>query len=126
LFFTLIVVMTVSLVSEDAPESARDAGLAYRYRYWRGASGRRYLFTAISSESLVDFRSVIVIHAEPVADGQLRARAIYAIGEQGETDGQPPRRAPGDKVFVHLLAATEEARRDAMADLAAVPVRLAA
>ena len=119
-------VTNMSLLSEDAPESARDAGLAYRYRYWRGASGRRYLFTAISSESLADFRSVIVIHAEPVAEGRLRARAVYAIGEEGESDATPPRRVPGDKVFVHLLAATDEDRRQAIADLASIPVRLAA
>jgi hypothetical protein len=120
-------VMDMSLLSEDAPESARNAGLGYRYRYWRGASGRRYLFTAIPSESLADFRSVIVIHAEPVAGGQLHARAIYAIGDKGETDGVPPKKAPGDKVFVHFLAVAEDDRRQAVADLAAAPeVSLAA
>ena len=120
-------VTEMSLLSEDAPESARSAGLGYRYRYWRGASGRRYLFTAIPSESLVDFRSVIVVHAEPVAGGKLRARAVYAVGDKGETDGVPPKKAPGDKVFVHFLAVTEDERRQAVADLAAAPeVSLAA
>jgi hypothetical protein len=120
-------VTDMSLLSEDAPESARNAGLGYRYRYWRGASGRRYLFTAIPSESLADFRSVIVVHAEPVADGRLRARAVYAIGDEGETDDVPPKKAPGDKVFVHFLAVTEDDRRQVVADLAAAPmVRLAA
>jgi hypothetical protein len=126
MFYFCSMVRTVSLLSEDAPESARNAGLGYRYRYWRGASGRRYLFTAIPSESLADFRSVVVIQAEPVADGRLRARAVYAIGEKGETDGVPPRKAPGDKVFVHFLAASEEERRRIIEDLAAVQVRLAA
>ena len=119
-------VTDMSLLSEDAPESARNAGLGYRYRYWRGTSGRRYLFTAIPSESLADFRSVIVIHAEPMAEGRLRARAVYAIGDEGESDPARPNRAPGDKVFVPLLAATEEDRRQAIADLSAAPVRLAA
>ena len=83
-------VTEMSLLSEDAPESARNAGLGYRYRYWRGASGRRYLFTAIPSESLADFRSVIVVHAEPVAGGKLRAHVVYAVGDKGGTDGVPP------------------------------------
>lgn len=125
-FYFCSMVTDMSLLSEDAPESARDVGLGYRYRYWRGASGRRYLFTAIPSESLADFRSVIVIHAAPVAEGRLSARSVYAIGDKGETDGAPPRRAPGDKVFVHFLATTEESRLEVAADLAAVPVRLAA
>jgi hypothetical protein len=118
-------VRTVSLLSEDAPESARDAGLGYRYRYWRGASGRRYLFSAVPSKALADFRSVIVIHAEPVADGRLRARVVYTVGAHDSTEPSPAR-APGDKVFVHFLAATEEERRRIIEDLAAVQVRLAA
>jgi hypothetical protein len=120
------VVTNMSLLSEDAPESARNAGFGYRYRYWRGASGRRYLFSAVPSESLADFRAVIVVHAEPVAEGRLRARAAYSVGDRGETDGAAPRKAPGDKVFVHFLAATEDERRRIIEDLAAVPVRLAA
>lgn len=116
----------MSLLSEDAPESARHAGLGYRYRYWRGISGRRYLFSAVPFESLADFRDVIVIHAEPAAGGRLRARAIYAMGERGAADGLPPRKAPGDRAFVHFLAASEDDRRRVMADLASAPVRLAA
>ena len=119
-------VTNLSLLSENAPEPARHAGYGYRFRYWRGASGRRYLFSAVPSEALADFRSVVVIHAEPVAEGRLRARALFIVGADGQTDVPMPKRVPGDKVFVHFLAATEAERAQLVEDLAAAPLRLAA
>ncbi len=116
----------LSLLSEDAPPLARDAGFGYRFRYWRGASGRRYLFSAVPSEALADFRSVVVIYAEPVAEGRLRARALFIIAANGQADGAMPKRVPGDKAFVHFLAPSDAERAGLVDDLAAVPLRLAA
>lgn len=116
----------LSLLSEGVPEPVRLAGYGYRFRYWRGASGRRYLFSAVPSETLVDFSSVVVIHAEPVADGRLRARALFTVGADGQADGSMPKRVPGDKVFVHFLAPSDAERAHVVEDLAAVPLRLAA
>ncbi len=118
--------MDLSLLSEDAPEPVRHADYGYRFRYWRGVSGRRYLFSAVPSETLADFRSVVVLYAEPVAGGRLRARSLFIIGPEGPEQAPPPKRMAGDKVFVHFLAASDAERAQLVEDLSSVPFRLAA
>jgi hypothetical protein len=113
----------LSLLSEDAPKPARRAGYGYRFRYWRGASGRRYLFSVVPVEALADFRAVVVMFAEPAANGRMRGRALFTIGPEG-THTLP--RKPDDKVLVHFLASTETERQRVVDDLAAVSIRLAA
>src|SRR5258708_4069122 len=61
----------LAILSDDPPEPARNAGFGDRFRYWRGASGRRYLFSLVPADALPDFRSVVVMVAEHLADGRL-------------------------------------------------------
>jgi len=103
----------LAIPSDDAPKPARRAGLDGQFRYWRGASGRRYLFSLIPPESLADFRDVVVIFAEPEGD-RLLCRALFTAGAE---PAAPP--AAGEIVLVHLLAATEAGRRRIVADLTA-------
>ena len=60
--FVLMVAVVPPLLS-DAPKLAERAGFGDRFRYWRGRSGRRYLFTAVPPDDLDDFRSAVVILA---------------------------------------------------------------
>src|SRR4051794_22793584 len=99
----------LALPSDDPPEPALDAGYGDRIRYWRGASGRRYLFSLVPAEALFDFRSVVVMVAERCADGGLVGRALIDVDEGGCRDG--PRLVPGHAPFVHFLAPSREARR---------------
>jgi hypothetical protein len=48
-----------------APRAVEDLGLGDRYRYLVGASGRRYLFTRVSFESLEDYRGAVVVLERP-------------------------------------------------------------
>lgn len=114
----------LALPSDDPPEPARDAGYGDQFRYWRGASGRRYLFSLVPNEALADFRFVVVMLAERMADGRLIGRSLIEVDGAGWAD--PNRPAAGEIAFVHFLAATREARQKVIEDLAAVPVRLAA
>jgi hypothetical protein len=114
----------LALPSDDSPEPARDAGYGDQFRYWRGASGRRYLFSLVPNEALADFRFVVVLLAERSADGCLIGRSLADV----DAGGWPAARglAEGEMAFVHFLAATSETRLRVIEDLVAAPVRLAA
>ena len=76
----------LALLSDDPPWPALDAGYGDRFRYWRGASGRRYLFSLVPAEALFDFRSVVVMVAERQADSRLVGRALIDVDEGGCRD----------------------------------------
>lgn len=114
----------LALPSDDPPEPARDAGYGDQFRYWRGASGQRYLFSLVPNDALADFRFVVVMLAERLADGRLIGRSLIEVDAAGWSEQNQP--AAGEVAFVHFLAATWEARQKAIEDLAAVAVRLAA
>ena len=114
------------ILSEEPPKPARRAGLGDRFRYWRGGSGRRYLFSLVPAEVIADFRSVVVLAAEPTADGQYVARALSVIDQAGKGAGEALAAAGNLRVFVHFLAANEADRRRLVDDVAAAGLRLAA
>ncbi|HWB49864.1 MAG TPA: hypothetical protein VG651_12200, partial [Stellaceae bacterium] len=62
------------LLSDQPPEVPQRVGLGDRFHYFRGLSGRRYLFTAVDRRDLPDFRSAVALVAEPAAEGRLAAR----------------------------------------------------
>lgn len=118
------------LLSDDPPDLVRRAKLGDRFHYWRGHSGRRYLFSAVSAEALSDFRSVVALIAEPRPNGRLAATAIAILDGAGRVlcgETPWPRTMPPDAVLlVHFLAQTDAERRDLVADLSGRPLRLAA
>lgn len=126
-----MVAVVPPLLSDRPPEIPQKAGLGDRFHYFRGRSGRRYLFTAVSGEALQDFRSVVAILAEPTPSGRLSARAAITVDALGRI-GPAPDPAwppPADRqtlCLVHLLAISDAERRAVVADLAALSLRLAA
>src|SRR6185312_3640984 len=54
--FVLMVAVVPPLLSDAQPSLAERAGFGDRFHYWRGRSGRRYLFTAVSAATVEDFR----------------------------------------------------------------------
>ncbi len=125
-----MVAVVPPLLSDHPPELPQKAGLGDRFHYFRGRSGRRYLFSVVPDEALADFRNAVAILAEPVGRGRLSARTIVALDACGRPalgDGPwPPLLPPGTLGLVHLLAASERDRSGIVADLAAMPLRLAA
>ena len=114
----------LSIPSDECPAPARRAGLDRQFRYWRGASGRRYLFSAIPSKAVSNFRDAVVIFAEADGDGNFTGRALFQVGAGPEPDCPAP--APGEIVLVHLLSPSAASRRRTMNDLLAPRVKLAA
>jgi hypothetical protein len=102
---------------------AQAAGLDARFHFWRGASGRRYLFTEVAPENLRHFENVVVLLAEVTRKGQpvaasatvIEARLFEGAGLFRELAGSSRLRP-----FVHFLATTPRARRAVVSDLAAV------
>jgi len=109
--FVLMVAELLPILSDTASGLSRRAELGDRFRFWRGGSGARYLFSAVPFEALTDFRQVAVIVAEPTADGAFLAWSAASIDSGGNLyplDAAWPSCAPtGSFVFVHFLAENE-------------------
>jgi hypothetical protein len=100
------------LLCDEQPDFAELAGLGDRFRYWRGLSGRRYLFTLVAIETLADFPGAVGMLAERLPDGRLAAREVFEIAANSL-----PHSRSGAVALVHLLAVTEAERRRAVEDL---------
>jgi hypothetical protein len=111
------------LLSDQPPEVPKKVGLGDRFHYFRGVSGHRYLFSAVTRGDLADFTSAVVILARRNAEGRLAAYWVATIDAAGRpTPGRWPHvTAANEVVLVHLLAENEAARRDLIADLAPAP-----
>ena len=126
-----MVAVVPPLLSDRPPEIPQQAGLGGRFHYFRGRSGRRYLFTMVSDETLTDFRSVVAMLAEPAPAGRLAARAVATVDALGRIGpaldpAWPPVRGRQALYLVHLLAASEAERRAVVADLVTLTMQLAA
>lgn len=99
------------------PQSAREAGLPARYRYWTGRSGSRYLFTRTDPGSLEDFRGAVLL--------AVRFGQVVWAGESA-TEARRQAASRGTGLYVHLLAASAAARREIVADLEPGPAPQAA
>jgi hypothetical protein len=112
------------ILSDASPGLARRAKLGDRFRYWRGRSGDRYLFSAVPFDTLADYRSAVAILAEPTADGSFLAWAAALIDASGRlnADSSWPESVPyGSIAFVHFLAETESERHALLDDVFAPP-----
>jgi hypothetical protein len=128
--FVLMVAVAPPLLSDQPPEVPRRAGLGDRFHYFRGASGRRYLFSAVRQEDLGDFRSAVVVLARRQASGRLAAYCTMMLdlfGRPATQDRSRLRSIPADAVaLVHLLAESERERHQLIEDLMPLPAALAA
>jgi hypothetical protein len=119
------------LLSDHPPEIPQQAGLGDRFHYFRGRSGRRYLFTTVLRESLDDFRSVVVILAEARPGGRLAAKAVATVDALGRIGpaadpAWPPVADRETLCLVHLLAASEAERYRVVTDLTSLAMEVAA
>ena len=124
-----MVLVAPPLLSDRPPDLPQRAGLD-RFHYFRGRSGRRYLFTVVTNEALADFRNVVAMLAEPAEAGRLAARAVVTMDPYGRVGPAADRAWPpvADRqalCLVHLLAGTEAERCAVVADLASLPMPLA-
>jgi hypothetical protein len=128
--FVLMVAVLPPLLSDQPPEVPQRAGLGDRFHYFRGNSGRRYLFSAVPRDDLGSFRSAVVILARPAGNGRVAAYWITVLDLLGRPTSRdrrwPPLLTTDTVVLLHLLSASDAERRDLVADLSALPVALAA
>ncbi len=117
-----------SVVSDRPPGVPQRVGLGDRFHYFRGYSGRRYLFSLIEADALGDFRSAVAMLARPHENGRIAAHTIAVLDPSGRAVGVRRRLSPSpdDLVLVHLLAATDAERWDLVSDLVPEPLALAA
>jgi hypothetical protein len=105
-------------------------GLGDRFHYFRGSSGRRYLFSTVPRDELADFRSAVVMVARRAGNGRLAAHWLTVLdifGRPSAGDRRwPPVLGPTDVILVHLLSADDHRRRDLVADLSSPAFALAA
>jgi hypothetical protein len=118
------------VLSDHPPDFPRRAGLGDRFHYFRGRSGRRYLFSTVALAELSSFRSVVVILARREPCGRLAAYAVTILdrfGRPSDSRRPWPPIVPADSVtLVHLLAVTEADRLALVDDLTTASLRLAA
>ena len=124
-----MVAVVPPLLSAPSPKVPQVAGLGDRFHYFRGLSGRRYLFSAVGRDELADFRAAVVIIAKPAEGGRIAAQwmtVLDGFGRPAAGDRRwPPSLGAGEIVLVHLLSETDRARRDLIADLAPPPAFVA-
>jgi hypothetical protein len=116
----------LALLSERPLEVPTRTGLGDRFRYFRGISGRRYLFTRIEADEVADFRLAVIILARREPRG-LRALWVGELDANGDLTGcsrWPQIHRRDGVVLVHLLAEKAEARCAIVTDLMrATPAR---
>jgi hypothetical protein len=110
-----------SFSDAGAPEIATLGPLADHYRYWRGASRRRYLFSAVECGRLGDFTDAVVIVARRAPGGAFTGVTALVIGTAADAARRALERrlssTTGLVVFVHLLAKTPADRTSILDDL---------
>lgn len=109
---------------DSAPLASLAGGaLARRFQSWRGASGRRYVFTVHSGADSTwpDYENAVLVLAARSETGAMRMLFVGLSGEASrEALAFAARNAPASNIelHVHLLAETPCARRAVLADLA--------
>jgi hypothetical protein len=118
--FVLMAAVLPPLLSDQPPEVPQRAGFGDRFHYFRGLSGRRYLFWTVPAADLGDFSSAVVILAARASGRRLAAHSITLLDQFGRPEARDRRWPPAAAetlVLVHFLSDTEAERRDLVADL---------
>lgn len=104
--------------------SLAGTGLSDRFCYWRGRSGRRYVFSvydrADQAAHEADYTDAVVIEAQRSADGSRRAVRVGYTGSLpglSETAWRDNSQRAATETHVHLLAASNSERRALLFDL---------
>lgn len=104
--------------------------VAERFNFWRGQSGRRYVFSVFRLEDHPPFEQAVAVLVQRKPHHRRRALWIGRLaGEDWSSVLDLAVAADADEVHLHLLAADEPARLAVVKDLdphgrrAALPVR---
>ncbi len=106
-------------MNAQLPTTATAIGLGDQYRYWLGASGRRYLFTAIPVSSVDEYRKAVVVLAHKGRRRETRILWIGEIDRHGKRRGNRLLARPSrpNRAYIHLLAGGPDDRRAVIEDL---------
>lgn len=115
-----------NLVDGGSPKVPGLGSLGERFHYWCGQSGRRYLFSAVTANDLLDFTAAIVVLARRDGAAVVGEQAMVLDGEGRKLLAARLAAEPGTAAFVHLLSPTEASRRAVIDDLLGLGQRLAA
>jgi hypothetical protein len=100
--------------------SLADGSLAAHFRYWRGASGRRYVFSVYDKVSCPAYDHAVLIAVTKEASGRRRIAFIADTGSLPELVLAEAIRVAGEgavELHTHLLAASTVERAEVVADL---------
>jgi hypothetical protein len=112
---------------ESAPLSVlAGEDLGGRFRFWRGASGRRYMFSVYSSEACPAYDRAVLVGAAVEADGSRRILFIDDTGAfpepaLGRARARLAKARSKIEFHVHLLAVSPAERTALIDDLAPPP-----
>jgi hypothetical protein len=109
-------------VDNQALASLADEKLAGRFRHWRGASGRRYIFSLYEPESCPAYDDAVLIVAVKFPGGVRRIMTICDTGSLPELALARAHEAAtesGESIecHIHLLAASRDERAAVIEDL---------
>lgn len=114
----------MSTIDLDRPSTIEKTSFSEKFGYLKGASGRRYLFSAVALDDLPSFRDVVVVLSEKAAAGTRQVIWVGAL--DGEpNDAERARRAFASwmrraaEAHIHLLAGSHEERRRVIDDICA-------
>jgi hypothetical protein len=99
-------------------EAARNADLADRFHFWRGASGHRYACTRFARTSLPNYEDAVALFV------RRRGGETTVVGI-GLLSARPAIPFDTDEVHVHLVQGGPVALESALKDLSALVVRRA-
>ena len=97
---------------EGPLRTVRHSALAERFRFWRGASGRRYVCSVFSPQTVPAYETSVALHVRRAPGGPV----VVAVRA-----GSDPRPVPAaDEVHIHLVRDEADWLARAIADLAAL------
>ncbi len=103
----------------DLPIALAGTPMADQFRYWTGASGRRYLHKLFPIELAPDFRHCSLVLASVRPDGSREAVWVGTTGGATAAAISAARMAGATEAHVHLLAESAEEARHVAEDLRA-------
>ena len=100
---------------EGPLRTVRHSALAERFRFWRGASGRRYVCSVFPPQEAPAYETSVALHVRRTMSGP----AVIAV--RTGSDARPVPTA--DEVHIHLVRNEADGLARAFADLAALVTR---
>ena len=97
---------------EGPLRTVRHSALAERFRFWRGASGRRYVCSVFSPQTAPAYETSVALHVRRTPGGPV------VVAVQAGNDARPVPAA--DEVHIHLVRNEADGLDRATADLAAL------